>query len=81
MSSPVEINNNTGSGDLSDKIAAQGDLVRKLKGDKKPKEEITAAVGVLLALKVRIVKYFHQNLYSVYLMSNIADRVQDSDWQ
>ena len=55
MSSPVENNNNTGAGDLSDKIAAQGDLVRKLKGDKKPKEEITAAVGVLLALKVRVI--------------------------
>ena len=55
MSSPVEKNNNnTGAGDLSDKIAAQGDLVRKLKGDKKPKEEITAAVEVLLALKVII---------------------------
>ena len=53
MSSPVENNNNTGAGDLSDKVAAQGDLVRKLKGDKKPKEEITAAVQVLLALKVR----------------------------
>ena len=54
MSSPVENNNNTGAGELSDKIAAQGDLVRKLKGDKKPKEEITAAVEVLLALKVRV---------------------------
>ena len=54
MSSLVENNNNTGAGDLSDKIAAQGDLVRKLKGDKKPKEEITAAVEVLLALKVRV---------------------------
>ena len=58
MSSLVENNNNTGAGDLSDKIAAQGDLVRKLKGDKKPKEEITAAVEVLLALKVRIGKIF-----------------------
>ena len=54
MSSLVENNNNTGAGDLSDKIASQGDLVRKLKGDKKPKEEITAAVEVLLALKVRV---------------------------
>ena len=54
MSSPVEKNNNTGAGDLGDKVAAQGDLVRKLKGDKKPKEEITAAVQVLLALKVSV---------------------------
>ena len=54
MSSLVENNNKTGAGDLSDKIASQGDLVRKLKGDKKPKEEITAAVEVLLALKVRV---------------------------
>ena len=58
MSSLVENNNNTGAGDLSDKIAAQGDLVRKLKGDKKPKEEITAAVEVLLALKVRVWQHY-----------------------
>lgn len=58
MSSPVEKNNNTGAGDLSDKVAAQGDLVRKLKGEKKPKEEITAAVEVLLALKVSVGQIF-----------------------
>ena len=64
MSSPVENNNNTGAeaGDISDKIAAQGDLVRKLKGDKKPKEEITAAVEVLLALKVRVKQIFSKCL-------------------
>ena len=54
MGSIIENNNNTGGGgELADKIAAQGDLVRTLKADKKPKEEITAAVNVLLALKVR----------------------------
>ena len=54
MGSIIENNNNTGGGgELADKIAAQGDLVRTLKADKKPKEEITAAVNVLLALKVK----------------------------
>ena len=53
MGSIIE-NNNTGGGELAAKIAAQGDLVRTLKADKKPKEEITAAVTALLALKVRI---------------------------
>merc|ERR1740129_269507 len=38
-------------GELSEKITVQGDLVRQLKGDKKPKEEIDAAVKTLLALK------------------------------
>ena len=42
-------------GAVSAKIAAQGDLVRQLKGEKKPKEEIDAAVKQLLALKVRAV--------------------------
>jgi len=37
--------------EVSAKIAAQGDLVRKLKGDKKPKEEIDVAVKQLLELK------------------------------
>ena len=46
-------NANTGAGaDISDKIAYQGDIVRQLKTDKKPKDEIDAAVKVLLALKV-----------------------------
>ena len=55
MGSIVENNNNdTGGGELAAKIAAQGDLVRTLKADKKPKEEITAAVTTLLALKVRM---------------------------
>ena len=66
MSSPVENNNNTGAGDISDKIAAQGDLVRKLKGEKKPKEEITAAVEVLLALKVRVKQIFSKCLQLAY---------------
>ena len=55
MGSIVENNNNdTGGGELAAKIAAQGDLVRTLKADKKPKEEITAAVTTLLSLKVRM---------------------------
>jgi len=37
--------------ELSAKVEAQGGLVRQLKGDKKPKEEIDAAVKQLLALK------------------------------
>merc|ERR1719495_2177878 len=37
--------------EVSAKIAAQGDLVRKLKADKKPKEEIDVAVKQLLELK------------------------------
>jgi len=37
--------------ELSAKVGAQGDLVRQLKGDKKPKEEIDMAVKQLLALK------------------------------
>ena len=41
-------------GELSAKIAAQGDLVRQLKTDKKSKEEIDTAVKGLLALKVNI---------------------------
>jgi bifunctional glutamyl/prolyl-tRNA synthetase len=39
-------------GELGAKVAAQGDLVRQLKADKKPKEEIDTAVKALLALKV-----------------------------
>ena len=34
-------------------MTAQGELVRQLKADKKPKEEVEAAVKQLLALKVR----------------------------
>jgi len=52
MSGAIENNNNTGEGgEIADKISAQGELVRTMKADKKPKEEITAAVNVLLALK------------------------------
>ena len=36
---------------LSGKVEAQGNLVRQLKGDKKPKKEIDAAVKKLLELK------------------------------
>lgn len=44
--------NNSGAGaEISSKIAAQGDIVRQLKSDKKPKEEIEAAVKILLSLK------------------------------
>ena len=39
-------------GELGAKVAAQGDLVRQLKADKKPKNEIDTAVKALLALKV-----------------------------
>ena len=42
-------------GELGAKVAAQGELVRQLKADKKPKEEIDAAVKTLLSLKVRTV--------------------------
>jgi len=38
--------------ELGNKIIAQGDLVRQLKADKKPKDEIDAAVKGLLALKL-----------------------------
>jgi len=38
-------------GELGAKVAAQGELVRQLKADKKPKEEIDAAVKTLLSLK------------------------------
>jgi len=38
--------------ELGAKVAAQGDLVRQLKADKKPKDEIDTAVKALLALKV-----------------------------
>ena len=43
-------------GELGAKVAAQGDLVRQLKADKKPKEEIDTAVKALLALKVRTIQ-------------------------
>jgi hypothetical protein len=42
--------------ELSAKVEAQGGLVRQLKGDKKPKEEVDVAVKQLLALKVRIIR-------------------------
>ncbi|XP_059171364.1 bifunctional glutamate/proline--tRNA ligase-like [Physella acuta] len=39
------------TGDLGDKISAQGELVRKLKADKAPKDQVDAAVKTLLSLK------------------------------
>ena len=42
--------------ELGAKVAAQGDLVRQLKADKKPKEEIDSAVKALLALKVSAIQ-------------------------
>ena len=44
---------------LSAKVEAQGNLVRQLKGDKKPKEEIDAAVKKLLELKVNTFCFDH----------------------
>ena len=55
----VDINENVESGggeEISTKITAQGDIVRQLKADKKPKEEIDAAVKILLSLKVSVYK-------------------------
>jgi len=40
-----------GAADINAKIVAQGDLVRKLKGEKAPKPDVDAAVKSLLALK------------------------------
>ena len=50
-------------GELGAKVAAQGELVRQLKADKKPKEEIDAAVKTLLSLKVRTVFLRVLNLF------------------
>ena len=36
---------------LYDKVKAQAELVRTIKGNKAPKDEVTKQVGVLLALK------------------------------
>ena len=59
-------NANSGAGsDISAKITAQGDIVRQLKGDKKPKEEIDAAVKVLLALKVRRINSIELILFDI----------------
>merc|ERR1719412_2932060 len=49
---PATGGSDSGAGsELSAKITAQGDLVRQLKGDKKPKEEVEAAVKILLGFK------------------------------
>ena len=50
-------------GELGAKVAAQGELVRQLKADKKPKEEIDTAVKTLLSLKVRTVFLRVLNLF------------------
>ena len=52
-------------GELGAKVAAQGDLVRQLKTDKKPKEEIDAAVKALLALKVSLIQCCIQSMLEV----------------
>ena len=71
----VDINENVESGggeEISTKITAQGDIVRQLKADKKPKEEIDAAVKILLSLKVSVYtnfKFYNENI-SVRMSSN-----------
>ena len=42
------------SSDIASKIETQGNLVRQLKSEKKPKDEIDVAVKKLLELKVKI---------------------------
>lgn len=59
-------------GDIGAKIAAQGDLVRQLKGDKKSKEEIDTAVKQLLALKVSLEIITN----STCLLSRLSSRLQ-----
>ena len=55
--------------ELSTKVEAQGSLVRQLKGDKKPKEEVDAAVKQLLALKVRTWYFIDNFLIILCLVS------------
>ena len=51
-------------GELGAKVAAQGDLVRQLKADKKPKDEIDTAVKALLALKVSTIQCCIQTMHN-----------------
>ena len=51
MSPPSGLDSGAG-GDLDAKIAEQGSLVRQLKADKKDKQEVDAAVKLLLEMKV-----------------------------
>uniref|UniRef100_A0A8C4V9F3 Bifunctional glutamate/proline--tRNA ligase n=1 Tax=Falco tinnunculus TaxID=100819 RepID=A0A8C4V9F3_FALTI len=51
QSSKLETSGTLNSKALYDKVAEQGEVVRKLKAEKAPKDEIGAAVEVLLSLK------------------------------
>ncbi|XP_054674874.1 bifunctional glutamate/proline--tRNA ligase isoform X4 [Grus americana] len=51
QSSKLETSGTLDSKALYDKVAEQGEAVRKLKAEKAPKDEISAAVEVLLSLK------------------------------
>ena len=57
-------------GELGAKVAAQGDLVRQLKADKKTKEEIDSAVKALLALKVSTIQKCDLHQYQIYFDEN-----------
>ena len=82
---PVSENDKSGAGggDLSAKITAQGDLVRQLKGDKKPKEEIDSAVKTLLALKVKTAHFQSLKMAFQCLVKFQADfkTATGSDWK
>ena len=64
-------------------MAAQGDLVRQLKADKKPKEEIDAAVKTLLSLKVRTVFFASFQLILTIVPTIKAEykTATGEDWQ
>ena len=67
----------TGAGaEISSKIAAQGDLVRQLKSDKKPKEEIEAAVKILLSLKVNFINDVVVQIFIFYDLTAMCAPVQ-----
>ncbi|XP_074805340.1 bifunctional glutamate/proline--tRNA ligase isoform X4 [Natator depressus] len=51
VSSTPQTSSNLDSKSLYDKVAEQGEVVRKLKAEKAPKDQIDAAVKVLLTLK------------------------------
>ena len=48
---PVSQSNKSSTNDLYEKVKAQADLVRTVKANKAPKDEVTKQVNVLLALK------------------------------